>query len=320
MFDGSSWWGEVTSCRLFGFNVESDARVPVSIPAQGPAALSIRRALSRTARYSTEFRFHLGDPAGGSTCVIQGSGDGALVDIELVGQFECGPTGIRYKLAAAVEDDVLAWHLFGFVSAIQLEVMGLRVLHGASLVSDQGAVILCGPSGMGKSSLALALIRRGWKLLGDDHAVLEPTTQGLVVRPAIPWMKATPETAAAFGLDWSKLGRLHPASSKRRVDFDTSRWWDHPVRARAIYLLRRECGRLHGPVRIARLRSSEAFWEVLAQSYALRSVEALGMSRGRVKILAELVNQTRCCLIHVPDGLGRLDNVVEALEVDLALV
>lgn len=51
------------------------------------------------------------------------------------------------------------------------------------VVIDERAVMIEGPSGSGKSALALALIDRGAWLVGDDALMLEPHGDRLVARP-----------------------------------------------------------------------------------------------------------------------------------------
>ena len=63
---------------------------------------------------------------------------------------------------------------------------GTRTAAGwqASAVAiGERAVLIEGPPGCGKSSLALALIDRGAALIGDDGVVLEAAGARLVVRP-----------------------------------------------------------------------------------------------------------------------------------------
>jgi serine kinase of HPr protein (carbohydrate metabolism regulator) len=56
--------------------------------------------------------------------------------------------------------------------------------HQASVVTiGSRAVMIEGPPGSGKSSLALALIDRGAHLVGDDSVMLELTDNRLIARP-----------------------------------------------------------------------------------------------------------------------------------------
>jgi HprK-related kinase A len=48
------------------------------------------------------------------------------------------------------------------------------LLHAASVERDGKAIILTGHSGAGKSTLAALLGERGWRLMGDEFALLDP--------------------------------------------------------------------------------------------------------------------------------------------------
>lgn len=50
------------------------------------------------------------------------------------------------------------------------------LLHAATVERDGRAVVLTGESGAGKSTLAALLMTRGWRLLGDEFALLDPGT------------------------------------------------------------------------------------------------------------------------------------------------
>ena len=49
-----------------------------------------------------------------------------------------------------------------------LQVRGHEVLHASAVAMPQGVVALCGESGVGKSTLAYGLHRRGYRLCADD--------------------------------------------------------------------------------------------------------------------------------------------------------
>lgn len=61
-------------------------------------------------------------------------------------------------------------------------------IHATTVALDGRAVLLLGPSGSGKSDLALRLIDRGWRLVADDRTIL-------TVRGAALWASAPPAIA-----------------------------------------------------------------------------------------------------------------------------
>jgi len=67
-------------------------------------------------------------------------------------------------------------------AVIALRARGLYQLHASAAVDPNGvAWMFAGPSGVGKSTLAYALARRGWQVLGDDGVVLEPVPGGALL-------------------------------------------------------------------------------------------------------------------------------------------
>jgi hypothetical protein len=59
---------------------------------------------------------------------------------------------------------------------------GLYSLHAAGLISPSGlGLLVVGPSGRGKSTLAIGLIREGWSYLSDDAVLLRGNIDGVEV-------------------------------------------------------------------------------------------------------------------------------------------
>jgi hypothetical protein len=50
---------------------------------------------------------------------------------------------------------------------------GVLAFHAAAAANSQGAILLAGDSGAGKSTLLMALLQRGWAMLGDELAAVE---------------------------------------------------------------------------------------------------------------------------------------------------
>lgn len=74
-----------------------------------------------------------------------------------------------------------------------LQARGLLAVHAAAVARGGRAVVLSGPGGTGKTTLALALAARGFEILSDELAVLDPATgqvypyrRNVHVRPGTP--------------------------------------------------------------------------------------------------------------------------------------
>ncbi len=103
-------------------------------------------------------------------------------------------------------------------------------LHATTVALDGTSVLLCGPSGSGKSDLALRLIDQGGLLVADDQTQLERQGSRLVASPpptlagllevrgvgiiALPWQERSPVTLV--------VDLVPPESVERLPERDTT--------------------------------------------------------------------------------------------------
>lgn len=84
-------------------------------------------------------------------------------------------------------------------AVLRLRQRGRFHIHAAGVVApDGGAWILAGESGNGKSTLAYALARRGWQILGDDGVLVERSRDGIIARSWREPMQVSIDLAAEF--------------------------------------------------------------------------------------------------------------------------
>ena len=100
---------------------------------------------------------------------------------------------------------------------------------------ETGAILLAGDSGAGKSTLLAALLKRGWRMLADDLAVVEADAEGrLVVPPAFPEIGLWPDAVEKLELS-AATRKACPNSSGPSVL--TAQLAGAPQPLRAIYWL-----------------------------------------------------------------------------------
>lgn len=101
------------------------------------------------------------------------------------------------------EGGMAAWQRLLVAQALPFAAVlqGLEVLHASAVAIDRGAIAFVGPSGAGKTSLALELCRRGAEFLADDVLALEDLRGELIGHPGSP----------VVGLDLAEAERLRAA-------------------------------------------------------------------------------------------------------------
>jgi hypothetical protein len=76
---------------------------------------------------------------------------------------------------AGLLDWEISWDMDDLLSLVLTNgwrCSGFVPIHAGAVAKDRFCAILCAPSGAGKTTLVTALIRRGWRTLGDDKLLL----------------------------------------------------------------------------------------------------------------------------------------------------
>jgi hypothetical protein len=116
------------------------------------------------------------------------------------------------SLACVPQHEGLDWQrtLLSKVIASVSVMRGYEALHASAIDSPQGVVAILAPSGAGKTTLALELMRRGWPLFADDSLTLAHEPGGVRAYPGTPHMNVT-EAQMSSMASWdigSSLGVL----------------------------------------------------------------------------------------------------------------
>ena len=80
--------------------------------------------------------------------------------------------------------------LLGVVFSALLHQKAMVPFHGSALMDEQGrSFLLCGRSGVGKSTLTAAFLKKSYYLLSDDISVVKPLEGKIWVYPSFPFIK-----------------------------------------------------------------------------------------------------------------------------------
>jgi hypothetical protein len=108
----------------------------------------------------------------------------------------------RERLDCAPLRSGLHWQqaLLGRILPNVAIMRGYEALHAAAVDSPQGVVAVAAPSGMGKTTLALELLGRGWPLFADDVLTFGDGPDGALAHPGTPHMNVAAGVAAGLVL------------------------------------------------------------------------------------------------------------------------
>jgi hypothetical protein len=164
----------------------------------------------------------------------QATADRFLIDVPGVARYlvELGTTIIIDPKSGALDTDIERFFRMAPLAAL-LNQRGVFAFHAAAVADENGAVLLAGESGVGKSALLAAMLKHGWSLLSDDLAVVSIANQCQpVIYPTFPDIALWPDMQRQLGYNPDEL----PYSPSKRRNLSLPRQFDaSPHMLRGIY-------------------------------------------------------------------------------------
>lgn len=185
------------------------------------------------------------------------------------------------------------------VLPIALQVRGWEVLHASAVSSAAGVTALCGNSETGKSTIAFALSRRGYRLWADDAVSFEINGHGPLAK-SLPFSSRLRYPASKFFNQKSNhtMGKVVSALTETA-----------PLRL--VCVLRRE--KENSDITVRRLRSTEAFAALLDHACCFIP-QPLERKRQMIQSYLNMVGQIPIYEVCFPSGLENLSQVLDAIE------
>lgn len=207
--------------------------------------------------------------------------------------------------------DLLVFALGTGVGAL-LYQRGVTVLHASAVACNGQAYAFCGPSGVGKSTLAAALCTAGCRLVSDDVGAIRLDGDGRpLLWPDARQLKLFEPGLAAAGLCSRRQGPVRREIEKYYVEPP-----DAAVAAamplRAIYILSTD-NRIDSP-KLERLSGLNAAMALQVNGYRPRLALAMARAGNPVAVTAAILRHVAVFRLIRSSSLKRLPQLTEAIQ------
>ncbi len=181
----------------------------------------------------------------------------------------------KYKKEAAIT-------IMGIPMGYLLQKNSFQVLHGSSIASDNSAVSFVGRSGAGKSSIALALVNDGLKLVTEDLCLIKNTD----IYNFSSWIKCTKSALPKKLVHSNQISIEKDSRNRSLFKFDNKYISKPKTNLKAIYFL----GGASEP-EITQLKPLDAFTFLFRYAYRENEKDVKSLS-----YLTNLCESTKCFL------------------------
>jgi hypothetical protein len=291
--------------QAFGLDIEASFEAPGLPPASGPPTGRRTSLALAAAREIDE-----GWPASGGRRVLEedfGDGEPArTIDVHPrlgyrlyarhFGLARISPDGARV-LCAPPPAEAWSWQRFlvGRILPWAAVLRGYEALHASAVAFGGRAVAFVGPTGAGKTSLAVQLVYRGGEFLTDDVLSISRDESGLLAHPgaSIASVRAG-ERELIPEARWQALGEELGHSVKTYVALPRA---EGPLPLAAVYFLAREAG-----ATIERIAAPDP--RLLLASTFVLGVQTPARLVNQLDVCAALAHEVPMFTLRVAPGTG----------------
>lgn len=219
-------------------------------------------------------------------------------------QIQCAP------LSTALDDATLEHLLVDQILPRYLAHEGYVALHAAMLQLNGRTVLVTGPSGWGKSTLAGLVAASGHTLLSDDCTLLELADDRVFATPTYPSLRLWPDSMDALFPAGADARPMASYSNKQRVHGTATRMDEQDVSALIVL---GDPGEAPAHPVLAPIRAAETCLALVRHSFQLDPGDKLRMAT-HLRSCSEIARRVPACRFDYRRDYRDAGNVVAALE------
>jgi hypothetical protein len=191
---------------------------------------------------------------------------------------------------------------------------GLFALHGSAVATPKGAVMFCGHSGYGKSTLAGAMHRRGYDVIADDQSVIRFDRAGAKILPTYPSLYLLPDSMDVLDHRQDPDTKIRKNVEKYQVSVSGG-YRHEAMPLHRVYLLAPGSNHDFGLEPVAR---RDAFRAMLEMVYRIQFARAMGCEAACFHGLGQLSAQVDVVRARRPLVPFQLDRFADLIEDDFS--
>lgn len=221
---------------------------------------------------------------------------------------------ILYETREGYTPEMVGPWLLGFCYAMLLLQRRMLAVHCSAIADKEGAFLISGVPGAGKSSITRVLLERGYGIMADDVAAVRLKEDGAVVYPAFPYQKLCRNEVEKREMDEDDLIYINEDKDKYLVPVGNAFVGEERNLRFLIFIVVSETDR----VSVTKLSG-------LNQLFALRENLFLARLKGPwlndknlMDLCLKVASGCPVYLIERPDGVDTLKEMADTVEKILA--
>jgi hypothetical protein len=220
---------------------------------------------------------------------------------------------ITIEPASGVTNDEVRLFLMGAVWSALLLQRGLLPLHGSAIRVKDGAVVLAGPTGNGKSTLAAALLERGFPVIADELCALAVKENSPpLLLPGFPQILLWADSLRKLEMDIQRLAPVRPDLEKYILPLENNTVQE-PLPLERLYIL--NTGNTPS-ITISSLRGVKKNHALIDCTYRVHQVAGHGLSMAHFQQCADAARYIEIKRLERPVVPFDLESLIKRFTVD----